>query len=280
MVEEINNILDGVEDSGVGASDLREEEISTGYEDRDWTAEVTVDNVAGQEYVQVTYNIDSVDTEDISSLAQDIEGQEVAWGINWSNFADLSEPEIAITQKEDEASLMDNPRPSDDEIQRNKQVAAQLGFEKTGWGYRGKYQCDIFSRDQEIGYQELIDTLSEQDETYFIKKSTVSSGARIERDDGEIDLDARIGEDNSVTVDVYIPMENGDGIDDYSDLDVRIPDEFRKQADQVMENLDAYTKAKIDRDSESDAGATRMPSSETLTRIEGHIGQGDQVRIQ
>lgn len=295
MAEEVKNILDGLQNSEVEASDLREE-VSVGYEGQDWFAEVRVDDVDGVEYVQVSYNVDSVDAEEISRLAQAIGEDELRWGRNNGydrkapNIVDALEARMSIPVSRMDHSRMSAVIPEWEQelLDREyaEQIANEFGFEKDTSTHYGEWEYDVFSTDEELSQEEVIESIVDQEESYII---TIGSNIAVQADrkldeDTEIEetaeITAKTGEQNSATVNVYIPIENGFGIDSYSDLGVSVSDEYRRKAEEVRENLDGYTKAMIDRDSEESGRTVRIPDSETLTQIERQIGQGDQVRIQ
>lgn len=295
MVEEINNILDGLQDSGLASSDLRQGEISANYEGQEWSAEVKLDDLDGEEYVQVSYNVESASAEDISRLAETIGSDKVEWGIDYSNLLEISEPKMLITRKESQGSLSAHPRgPSENEIESNETVAEQLGFEnqteswQTGESWQGgnylqQYQCDVFSRDQPASHEELINTLVQQPESYFIETGSDIRDEAEMTDKGETvinetaRLNARLGEENSATIDVYIPIEDGIEIDSYTD--VGLSEEHISKMQEAAENIEVYG-GKVYTTSESADNVTRMPSSETLTKLERQIGQRGQVRVQ
>ena len=294
MVEEVNNILDGLQDSEVEASDLRDEEVSVGYEEQKWSAKVRIDDVDGEEYVQVTYNVESVDAEEISRLAQAIGEDEFMWGRDNDldrkapNRYDASEARISVPVSVDRqmrpmmtANIPGWMRQVTDSDYA-EQLAEEIGFEKETTRTYGDFKYDVFSRDEELSQEEVIASIVDQDESYFIQAGSdiaVKADRKLD-EDTEIretaELTAKTGEQNSATVNVYIPMENGVGVDSYSELG--LSDEYREKAQKVKENLGGYTKAMIERNPETDGKPANLPSSEILSQIEGEIGQGNRVR--
>lgn len=291
MVEEVNNILDGLQDSGVEASDLRDEEVSVGYEDQEWSAEVRVGDVDGEEYVQVSYSVDSVDAEDISNLAQAIGGEELRWGRNNDldrkapNRVDASEARMAIPVSKYRPMQSVIPGWEQELLDRKyaEQIADEFGFERETSTHYGEWKYDVFSTDEELSQEEVIESIFDQDESYFIQTGSdiaVKADRKIDEDteiEETAEITAKTGEQNSATVNVYIPIENGVGIDSYSELG--LSDEYSRKAEEVRENLDGYTKAMIDRDSEESGRTVRIPDSETLTQIERELGQGDKIKF-
>jgi hypothetical protein len=293
MVEEVNNILDGLQDSEVEASDLRDEEVSVGYEDQEWSAEVRVDDVDGEEYVQVTYNVDSADADNISNLAQATGEDELRWGRNNGldrkapNIVDASEARMSIPVSRMDHSRMSAVIPEWEQelLDREyaEQIADEFGFEKDTSTHYGEWEYDVFSTDEKLSQEEVIESIVDQDESYFIQTGSdiaVKADRKLDEDteiEETAEITAKTGEQNSATVNVYIPIENGVGIDSYSELG--LSDEYRRKAEDAMENLDDYTKAMIARDSEAGGRTVRIPDSETLTQIERELGQGDQIKF-
>jgi len=293
MSGEVANILDGLDQEGLEPSDLAEEGKNASYEEESWVAEINIDELDGEEYVHISYESEGVENESISSLAQNIGNEKVEWGINWSNLLDLSNSEIKITLREDGYSLMGHTdRPSEGEVKSNREVAENLNFEnqtEIGSGVRWKrnncstpYVSDLYSREDEISFEKFINSLWNQEEAYFIKKgSTVRETA--EWNDGETNIretatmTATIDEENSIYVDVYIPLEGSTSAGSYSELG--FSDEYADRCQKIIENLDDYTQAKIDSNSAPDEERQYLPNSELLTEIERHIGQGTKIKV-
>ena len=90
-------------------------------------------------------------------------------------------------------------------------------------------------------------------------------------------LNARLGEENSATIDVYVPIEGGVDIDSRSVE--ALSEEYVSEMREAAENIEVYGN-KVYTTSESADSITRIPSSEILTKVERQIGQRGRVKVQ